>query len=148
MNCWKLFLLGIVSGVLVLLVMSTGYQWAGTPSFCGSCHSMERVHRTWQSSTHKQFACIECHLPNVNFTESFLYKAKAGLRDVRDEFSRDYQVVTPLSPEAHQILQNNCLRCHASTVGDTRMNRGEAQCTTCHREMVHGRGEPKGVLQK
>ena len=53
MNCWKLFLLGIVSGVLLLLLMGTGYHWAGTAGFCGSCHSMERVHRTWQSSTHK-----------------------------------------------------------------------------------------------
>ena len=88
MNCWKLFLLGIVAGMMLLLVMGTGYQWAGTPGFCGSCHSMERVHRTWDASTHKQFACIECHLPNGNFAESFLSKAKAGLRDVRDEFGR------------------------------------------------------------
>jgi hypothetical protein len=28
------------------------------------------------------------------------------------------------------------------------MMKSEAQCTTCHRELVHGRGEPKGVLQK
>jgi hypothetical protein len=28
--------------------MDTGYQWAGSPGFCGSCHSTERVQRTWQ----------------------------------------------------------------------------------------------------
>ena len=63
-------MLGIVAGILLLLVMGTGYQWAGTPGFCGSCHSMERVHRTWHASTHKQFACIECHLPNGNFADT------------------------------------------------------------------------------
>lgn len=42
-------------------------------------------------STHKQFDCIACHLPNRNFVESFAYKAKAGLRDVVDEFGRSYE---------------------------------------------------------
>ena len=146
MSCWKMFLAGIVAGICLLLVMGAGYQWAGKPGFCGSCHSMELAHRTWQASNHRQFDCIECHLPHGSFAESFGYKAKAGLRDVRDEFSRNYSVVTPVTPEANKILQDNCLRCHSSTVADTRMNRGETQCTLCHRNLVHGRGEPKGVL--
>ena len=145
MNCWKFFLTGIVTGVCLLLIMGAGYQWAGMPGFCGACHSMELVHRTWGASTHKQFDCIECHLPHRGFAESFSYKAQAGLRDVADEFERNYSVVTPVTPEAHKILQDNCLRCHSSTVGATRMNRGETQCIKCHRELVHGRGEPKGV---
>lgn len=145
MNVWKVFLSGIVVGVVLLLLIGAGYQWAGTPGFCGACHSMERVHRTWQMSTHKQFDCIACHLPNRNFAESFAYKAKAGLRDVVDEFGRSYGVVTPVTPEAHRILQDNCLRCHSSTVANTRMGQPDAQCTKCHRDLVHGRGEPKGV---
>ena len=145
MKCWNVFLVGIVAGVLLLLILGAGYQWTGTPGFCGACHSMERVERTWQASTHKQFACIECHLPQRSFASGFAYKAKAGLRDVADEFSRNYSVVTPVTPEAHKILQDNCLRCHSSTVGATRLDRGEPQCIKCHRELVHGRGEPKGV---
>jgi cytochrome c nitrite reductase small subunit len=147
MNCWKIFLTGIVAGVCLLLVIGAGYKWAGTPEFCGSCHSMERVQRTWQMSTHRQFDCIECHLPHRSFAEGFIYKAKAGMRDVSDEFGRNYNVVTPVTPEARKILQDNCLRCHSSTVAETRMNRGETQCTQCHRDLVHGRGEPKGVLR-
>ena len=145
MKCWKLFLIGVVSGFVLLMAMGAGYQWAGTPGFCGSCHSMERVQRTWQTSNHQQFACIECHLPHQSFAKSFGYKAKAGMRDVVDEFGRNYSIATPLSAEANKILQDNCLRCHSSTVANTRMTRGEAQCIQCHRELVHGRGEPKGV---
>lgn len=145
MKCWKLFLVGVVSGVALLLAAGAGYHWAGTPGFCGTCHSMERVHRTWQHSNHRQFDCIECHLPHRSFAESFYYKAKAGLRDVSDEFGRDYGIVTPVSAEAARILQDNCFRCHSSTVSGTRMTQQETQCIQCHRNLVHGRGEPKGV---
>lgn len=144
---WQLFLSGIVTGVLLLLVLGTGYRWSNTPGFCGSCHSMERVHQTWQSSTHKQFDCAECHLPHKNFAETLAYKAKAGFHDVSNEFSRNYQVVTPLTAEAKGILQDNCARCHSSTIANTGMIKGEPRCVECHRGIVHGRGEPKGVAR-
>ncbi len=75
----------------------------------------------WQQSNHKQFACIECHLPDSNIAIKVAYKTKAGLNDLYHETLRSYPASIRYLAEARGIAEGNCLRCHYSTVGNTFM---------------------------
>jgi cytochrome c nitrite reductase small subunit len=145
-HVWKLIAIGSVFGALVMIIIVAGYTFSGRSIFCGSCHSMENNYFTWKVSRHKQFACIECHLPHGNFAHTFVYKAYAGLRDVADETTRSYPFAMNLTNSARTIANSNCSRCHFSTIETTAMARGNADCMKCHKFLVHGRRLANGGL--
>ena len=138
---------GVFIGVLLTLFSIGGYHAAGSPVFCVSCHSMKDVGFQWQESRHKQFACIECHLPDSNIAAQVTYKAKAGMRDLYHETLRDYPAAMSISAEGREIAQGNCLRCHFSTVENTFMVEGGGDCIKCHHSLVHGTGMGAGGIK-
>jgi cytochrome c nitrite reductase small subunit len=138
---------GAVIGILLTLLSIEGYHAAGSPVFCLSCHSMKEVGSQWKQSRHKQFACIECHLPDSNIAVQVTYKTKAGLHDLYHETLRAYPASMSISPEAREIADGNCLRCHFSTVGNTFMVEGGGECLKCHRGLVHGTGREAGGIK-
>jgi cytochrome c nitrite reductase small subunit len=142
----KLPLVGILIGVVLTIVVSVGYQLAGSSQFCSSCHSMMDVADQWRLSRHKQFACIECHMPDAGAVERVAYKAQAGLKDLLHETLRDYPAMIRLSNRGEGIINENCLRCHYSTVERTGMSKGGQSCAKCHRRLIHGKGLARGGL--
>lgn len=138
---------GVVIGLIIAGISAGSYHFAGTPQFCSSCHSMETVHGAWQQSQHKQFACIECHLPDSNPARQVTYKAAVGMRDLYYETLRSYPDAIKLTAEGREIVDGNCLRCHFSTVEKTNMASGRASCIQCHRQLVHGQGLSKGGIR-
>jgi cytochrome c nitrite reductase small subunit len=100
----------------------------------------------WQQSRHKQFACIECHLPDSNIAAKVAYKAKAGLSDLYHETLRSYPAAIRISAEARTIAEGNCLRCHFSTVENTFMVEGGGSCLMCHHRLVHGPAQETGGI--
>ena len=137
---------GIVIGLAIAAVSAGGYHLAGTPQFCASCHSMATVHAGWQQSKHKQFACIECHLPDSNPVHQVAYKAAVGMRDLYYETLRSYPDAIKLTDGGRKIVNGNCLRCHFSTVEKTGMASGGESCLKCHRGLVHDQGLTKGGI--
>lgn len=135
---------GFIVGAVLVFALVGGYHASGNPLVCGSCHSMDHVYGRWQASQHKQFACVECHLPDTNLAGKIFYKAKAGLNDLYHETFRIYPAAISISPEGAAIAGGNCLRCHFSTVQHTFMGNGGANCIKCHRFSVHQRGLEKG----
>ena len=135
---------GVVTGAILVAIMFGGYHASGNPLVCGTCHSMDHVYSQWQHSTHKQFACIECHLPDTHIVGKVAYKTKAGLNDLYHETLRNYPAAISISDEGKEIANGNCLRCHFSTVQNTPMGAGGANCIKCHRYSVHQRGLEKG----
>jgi len=140
----RLLSAGIIAGALLVAVTVGGYHASGSPQVCGSCHSMDHVYSRWQISNHKQFACIECHLPDTHILGQLAYKTKAGLNDLYHETLRTYPAGIAISAEGREIANGNCLRCHFSTVQNTPMGAGGANCLKCHRFSVHQRGLEKG----
>lgn len=140
----RLLAAGILVGVFAAAATVGGYHASGSARFCAACHSMAHVHSRWQDSTHKQFACAECHLPDTHLIGQIAYKTKAGLNDLYHETLRTYPAAILLSEEGRRIANGNCLRCHVSTVEETRMGAGGADCLKCHRFAVHQRGLEKG----
>ncbi|MFA5182533.1 MAG: NapC/NirT family cytochrome c [Syntrophales bacterium] len=137
---------GIIIGVVLTALMAGGYHTSGNPRFCAACHSMDHVKNRWQQSNHKQFACIECHLPAANIGVQVTYKVQAGLNDLYHETLRDYPAAINISTKGREILRGNCLRCHHSTIENTLMVNGGGDCLKCHRHLVHGRGLDKGGM--
>lgn len=138
---------GIIIGIILTAIMAGGYHTSGSPRFCAACHSMDHVRNHWQQSNHKQFACIECHLPDANIGVQVSYKARAGINDLVHETLRDYPAAILVSAKGKDILRANCLRCHYSTIENTLMVNGGSDCLKCHRYLVHGRGLDKGGMK-
>ena len=143
-HVWRLIGIGTVIGAVLTVIFFAGYHYAGISLFCGSCHSMENNYFTWQASKHKQFACIECHLPRGNTACTAVYKAYAGIRDILSETTRMYPYTIKLTGHARSIANENCFRCHFSTVEETQMTKADGNCTKCHKFLVHGRPLEQG----
>ena len=60
---WRGVGLGAIIGVLISLICVAGFSLAITehPSFCKSCHNMGDFFESWQHSSHKEVACVQCH---------------------------------------------------------------------------------------
>ncbi|HAR94933.1 MAG TPA: cytochrome C nitrite reductase [Deltaproteobacteria bacterium] len=131
-----------IAGAIAMALLVHLYHLSASPRVCTGCHSMVDVGSTWQTSNHKQFACVECHMPvGDNIASKLLYKTRSGLHDLWHETIRDYPASLRLSADARTLVSANCLRCHQSTVERVTVVTGTAiSCTNCHRHTMHHKG--------
>jgi cytochrome c nitrite reductase small subunit len=146
-KAWKPAWLCLLAGIIITLAAVSGYQYAGSSGFCTLCHSMEHVRAQWQLSRHKQFDCIECHMPAGNIVEKVKYKTRTGINDLVHETLRNYPAYIMLSSQGRNIINGNCLRCHFSTVENTMMVGSAQECSKCHRNLVHGKNLQRGGIK-
>ncbi len=133
---------------LAFLVLSV--EVTSQPSFCGSCHFMLPYYQSWKTSTHKNVACVECHIPPGITSE--VRKKYEALAMVARYFTGTYST----NPWA-EVDDKSCLRsgCHTKRVllGKevyqgilfdhqphlTELRRGKhLRCTSCHSQIVQG----------
>jgi nitrate/TMAO reductase-like tetraheme cytochrome c subunit len=57
---WRWAMIAAPPLMLILTVVSI--EVTSTSTFCNSCHIMKTFHETWESGTHKEVACVECHI--------------------------------------------------------------------------------------
>jgi len=131
-------------------VLFLAVQVSSQPRFCGSCHFMAPYYQSWTTSTHKDVACVECHIP-PGITSEFRKKYEA-LAMVARYFTGTYST----NPWA-EVDDQSCLRsgCHTKRVllskevyagilfdhqpHLTEMRRGKhLRCTSCHSQIVQG----------
>jgi cytochrome c nitrite reductase small subunit len=143
----ELLTYGIIAGVVISLLLGAAYQISSDSRFCTSCHSMKLAQTRLQTTHHRQFACIECHMPDTNIASRVIYKTRAGMNDLKSEFFRDYPAGIELSEAGSEIINQNCLRCHTSTIAKTPMSENGGNCLKCHRFVVHGRGVDEGGIK-
>lgn len=87
-----------------------GVEWTATPTFCGTtCHIMNSYHVSWKNSTHKNIACVDCHIPPG--MTNYVHAKLNGLGQVVD----DLLARTSTKPSA-SISDFACLRsgCHVT----------------------------------
>ena len=132
----KLALAGVfaaAAGAYMLFGPARMIELTEAPIFCAVCHTNQD--QDWLHSAHRAERCIECHLPNDNAANHYLWKALDGGKDVFFHFSglgdgND----TELTAHGKKVLQANCLRCHTEMV--SRVD-GKRSCAACHRPMRH-----------
>jgi len=122
-------------GIFALFGPPRMIELTESPQFCALCHSSQNG--DWLHSAHRGEKCIDCHLPNDNFADHYLWKSIDGGKDVFLHFSgigdgND----TQLTAHGKKVLQANCIRCHVDMVSHIDNKRS---CIDCHRPLSHRR---------
>jgi cytochrome c nitrite reductase small subunit len=103
--------------------------------YCISCHVMEAEYEAWMhSGAHRRKDCVDCHLPNENKFVHYLWKSIDGLKDLIVFHSGQVPEQIKISSHGREVLQNNCIRCHETTVMVIDTDR---QCWNCHKRISH-----------
>ena len=119
--------------------------FSAAPSACVNCHIMRPQYDAWQKSSHHTAAvCIDCHLPH-DFVPKYLAKAENGYRHSREFTAQTFAEPIFIQARGSEILQENCVRCHAPLVADLvripdRPEHGDPtlRCVHCHAGAGHG----------
>jgi len=149
---WKriFWIAGPLTPVLILLVLGLagygGMNYASTPEFCASCHSMSSHFDSWQVSPHApEVTCIECHSD-----PGALGELAAHVKGVR----MLYKTIANIAPHLvmdHKIANTSCTKCHemedekAKGVRVDHKNHLDkgVNCQDCHFGLVHLANEDK-----
>jgi len=146
----RLLWLGLIALPAGVAFLFFGVEISSRPAFCGSCHVMKPYYISWETSSHNDVACVECHIPPGIVPE--IRKKYEALAMVVSYFTGTYGT----NPWA-EIPDESCLRpgCHEQRllVGRelfknvlfdhrphlTEMRRKKRlRCTSCHSQIVQG----------
>ena len=137
-------LVGALGGVgLVTLLYAEGLSYlSNDPAACANCHIMQSQYEGWQKSSHHTTAtCVDCHLP-ADFIGKYMAKAVNGYHHSVGFTFQNFHEPIQIKGGNARILQENCLRCHESLVGDLVVAHGnsndELRCVRCHATVGHG----------
>jgi cytochrome c nitrite reductase small subunit len=120
--------------------------YAGSdPETCNNCHAMDSQYENWYHAPHEKWTkCVDCHLPHDNIAIYYMEKGRQGMKDVLAFTMGNIPVAIRASDKTKTIIQENCLRCHNSTVESITMGAQpfDRYCWDCHRTVAHG---PRGI---
>ncbi|MEI6950071.1 cytochrome c nitrite reductase small subunit [Paraflavisolibacter sp. H34] len=136
-------------GLYVFRLSNAASYLSDDPQACVNCHLMTPQYITWNHSAHRQVAhCNDCHVPHNNVFSKYFFKAKDGLYHASIFTLRAEPQVIKAKGASMEVIQDNCIRCHAGQVTDAKMTgrvedhiakRTGRTCWECHREVPHGR---------
>jgi len=153
------FLIGIITGLLVIFLTGKGIKYTSTDRYCMSCHSHPQVNQSWKQSTHYDnqsgviVHCIDCHLPPEG-KGYLMAKIKHGVKDIYGEIVKkaenfDWEKRSKLEFAVKYTYRDGCLKCHQnifpnglSTEGDDAhlyydQHQEELRCLNCHLFVGH-----------
>lgn len=136
--------LGVMTGVgAYTFHYGEGLSYFSTdPKACVNCHIMNEQYDSWQKASHHTVAkCVDCHLP-IDLVPKYMAKAENGYWHSKGFTFNDFHEPIRIKPKNSQILQENCLRCHADMVqhlvaGST-SDKDAVTCVHCHASVGHG----------
>ena len=144
--------LPILIGIVALLAVGLIGIWAtdftaylgNDPVTCNNCHVMDYVYEGWYHAGHNDWAtCNDCHTPHALIPKYYI-KALSGYHHVTTFYLGEIPDAIRAKESSREIIQENCLRCHAATVDNIEMGQiyGEVgpqrYCFECHRSVAHG----------
>lgn len=150
---WKfavIILIGVGFGMslLVIHLARADSYLSDNPSACVNCHVMAPYYATWERGSHgKITTCNDCHIPQNNVVNSYLFKARDGIQHSYVFTFRLEPQVIRLKQSSKDVVQQNCIRCHQDLIhpvslraisGKSIIQKGEGYCWDCHRETPHG----------
>lgn len=110
-----------------------------SPRTCTNCHVMDAAYENWYHAPHESFTkCVDCHLPHDNIVSYYYVKFASGAHDVLYFSTGMTPDAIRIHPETKEIIQSNCIRCHAGTVADIHPYDEMRNCWECHRDVAHG----------
>jgi cytochrome c nitrite reductase small subunit len=137
----------IVGAVALVAVVMTGmyvtefFTYLGdNPTTCNNCHVMDAPYEGWYHGSHKTWTtCSECHTPHA-FIPKYIEKSTSGYRHVTAFLFDNIPHAIRARESSRQVVQDNCVRCHAATVAEIQMGPMDTDryCFDCHRTVAHG----------
>lgn len=142
----------ILVGVLALVIVAGAGMYVSdfaaylgnNPTTCNNCHVMDAAYEGWYHAGHKAWAtCGDCHTPHA-FIPKYFVKAQSGLRHVSAFVLDDIPTAIRARESSREVIQENCVRCHAETVSEIGLSRmvdkagNDRYCFECHRNVSHG----------
>lgn len=112
------------------------------PRACVNCHIMRPQYDAWQKASHHDVAtCADCHIPATGLAK-WIAKAENGYHHSRGFTFQDFHEPIRISAKNADILQANCVRCHADLLHDQLAGattaRNAIHCVHCHHDVGHG----------
>ncbi len=151
---WKypvIIMYSAIAGLaLTIFYISNALSYlSNDPVACVNCHIMSPEYSTWFHSSHgRNTICNDCHVPHDNIFREYYFHSSDGLRhSFMFTFRLEPQVIH-IKDAGKAVVQENCIRCHESTVSETNLStitlkkarHGEGSlCIDCHREVPHSR---------
>lgn len=132
--------------VLIGIGGGTAFNYASTPEFCASCHSMAPLAESWKVSPHApEVTCIECHSDPGAFGEM-----AAHVKGIRMLYKTIAQI-KPTLVMSHKIENSACEKCHKmedEKANGVKVNHQKhlgqgVSCQDCHFGLVHLANEQK-----
>ncbi len=137
---WKWLLSGVVLGVALLGVSAWALTATDQRQFCASCHLMREAAVTQKMSMHANLSCNECHAPHALLAK-IPFKAEAGFVDVVANIQGKSLPIPP-SVKQRDVINQNCISCHAPVNAKVASMLVKPYCTDCHRSVAHLRLNP------
>ncbi|BDU78785.1 cytochrome c nitrite reductase small subunit [Mesoterricola sediminis] len=153
-----LWALGIAIPILVGAFLGSGLftfvsahgtsYLSNDPAVCVNCHVMREQYEGWLHSSHHAAAvCNDCHLPHESAIGKLYVKASNGYHHSRAFTLMDFHDPIQIKPGNAEVLEANCIRCHAALVNDITAHGGLSAeprgglygCVKCHPGVGHGR---------
>lgn len=129
----------VVVGVGLYITDFTAYL-GNNPSTCNNCHVMDAVYESWYHGGHQDWAtCNDCHTPHA-LIPKYIVKGLSGYHHVSAFTFGNYTDMIRAKESSREVVQENCIRCHAETVSnmlDSSME-FDRYCFDCHRSVAHG----------
>jgi len=124
-----------VLGLVMLMTVPKIMAKTSEPVYCASCHVMEAEYTAWgKAGAHSRKWCVECHLPHQNQAAYYVWKSLDGMKDMYVFHLGRVPDEIHASEHAREVLQANCIRCHAEAVAHIQKDR---QCWSCHKRITH-----------
>jgi cytochrome c nitrite reductase small subunit len=113
-----------------------GYSYlTNDPKACMNCHVMRDFYTAWEVSSHRSVTCNGCHVPHDPIRK-YLVKADNGFWH-SFAFTFENVQVFRLKPRGQKVVEENCVRCHATTVSTVFHGGDGKRCFDCHRGVGH-----------
>ncbi len=144
---WKLLFSGLVIGVILAGVFAWALNATDQRQFCASCHLMREAAVTQKLGMHAKLSCNECHAPHALLAK-IPFKAEAAMEDVlgniqgRDVPIPPVCILIPPAKKHRDIVNQNCINCHAPVNAKVASMAVKPYCTDCHRSVAHMRLNP------
>lgn len=144
------FLIAVLVGMGIFLAKEASIvsYMSDNPQACVNCHVMIPVYNSWMHSSHRERAsCNDCHVPQDNLFNKYVFKAKDGLFHSTIFTARMEPEVMFMREESEKVVQDNCIRCHVQQITQSKYygwlenhkeNRTQRNCWSCHQELPHG----------
>ncbi len=131
--------LAAVAGVGLYVSNFTVYL-GDNPSTCNNCHVMDAAYEGWYHGGHQAWAkCNDCHTPH-DLIPKYIVKGQNGFNHVTAFTFGEIPTAIRAKTSTKDVIQANCIRCHAETVADVADGQMDAEryCFECHRSVAHG----------